>query len=109
MKKWKIQEESKAKVKMVFTERVQEGTKHSTYKCFHDGKTYMCVGYCRRSVHEKAQGICCGRKWVAKEPRRDNKVRGDHGVANVLGLRLSVSRKCEGICAGQVMQLFRTR
>ena len=93
---------------MVFAERVEEGTEQNTFQCFHDGKTYMCVGYCKRSTHENAQGICRGRKWVAEQPRCDRKVMGDHGVANVLGLRLSVRGKCEGICAGQVMQLFRT-
>ena len=66
---------------MVFAERVEEGTEHTTYKCFHDGKTYMCVGYCKRSTHEKAQGICRGRKWFAKQTRCDQKVMGDHGVA----------------------------
>ena len=89
---------------MVFAERIEEGTEHNTYKCFYVGKTCKCVGYLKRSMHVEAQGICRGCKWVAKQPRCDRKVLGDHGVANVLGLRLSVCGKCEGICAGQVMQ-----
>ena len=54
MKMWKIQEEAKAKVKMVFAEITQEGTEHNTYKCFHDGKTCMCVAYGKRSMFEKS-------------------------------------------------------
>ena len=32
MTMWKIREKAKAKVKMVFAERVEEGTEHNTYK-----------------------------------------------------------------------------
>ena len=77
MKMWKIQEEAKAKVQMVFAEITQEGT---------DGKTCMCVAYGKRSMFEKSSWHL---SWL-QPPRCDNKVYGDHGARKVLGLRLSV-------------------
>ena len=99
MKMWKIQEEAKAKVMMVFAEITQEGTEHNTYKCFHDGRTCMCVAYGKRSMFEKAHDICRGcnppdviiRSMAIMVPER-------------CWVFDSVSaEKGQGICAGQVL------
>ena len=74
MKTWKIQEEEKAKVEMVFAERVAPNT---IRKIASTMAKHTCVGYHKRSMHVEAQSICRGCKWVAKQPRCDHKVLGD--------------------------------